>query len=105
MTQTAKHTPGEWYIGERHSTGYASILAPAKEQGGPVKIICDMQMMSANYEANARLIGAAPKLLEALKIAFARSCERADSGVKWTQADQIAHEAIKAALAKAGTSC
>lgn len=66
----AQHTPGPWYVGENRPTGYAHILAPAMERGGPVKIICDMQTYASNHNEDANLIAAAPELLEALEYAL-----------------------------------
>ena len=65
---TTKHTPGPWEI-ERYSDGLIQIV-------GDLKVISDdeehfttvvEQISATNEEANARLIAAAPDLLEALK--------------------------------------
>lgn len=64
---STKHTPGPWEI-ERYSYGLIQIV-------GDLKVISDdeehfttvvEQISATNEESNARLIAAAPELLEAL---------------------------------------
>lgn len=65
-----KHTPGPWEIGLRESA-YAmerTIEADAINSGAPLAIIRGDGSTKEN-EANARLIAAAPDMLEALKLA------------------------------------
>lgn len=57
----AKHTPGMWTANKLDSGRY-SIISRSEEQH-----ICETVYEGAEHEANARLIAAAPKLLEALK--------------------------------------
>jgi hypothetical protein len=57
----AKHTPGPWSIYSITFKGYHQI---AGAQGGRV---CQVLPFEDEYKANARLIAAAPDLLEALK--------------------------------------
>ncbi len=93
----ANHTPGPWGI--RALMG--ENLSVCDESVGP-GLYPIAQSIEGHTEdeqnANARLIAAAPELYEALKLAYQRSNERAESRVKWTQKDQNAHEAIHAAL-------
>jgi len=58
---SAKHTPGPWSIYSITFKGYHQI---ACAQGGRV---CQVVPFKDEYKANARLIAAAPDLLEALK--------------------------------------
>ncbi|HHW2860376.1 TPA: hypothetical protein ACUUCQ_005146 [Pseudomonas aeruginosa] len=63
-----KHTPGPWEI-ERYSDGLIQIV-------GDVRIVSDdeenvttvVEAVARGDEANARLIAAAPELLEALQV-------------------------------------
>ncbi len=63
-----KHTPGPWEI-ERYSDGLIQIV-------GDVRIVSDdeenvttvVEAVARGDEANARLISAAPELLEALQV-------------------------------------
>jgi hypothetical protein len=61
MKNTTKHTPGPWHIGMKPGP---IIYGPSGEQ-----VACLLPAMLDNQEnkANARLIAAAPALLEALK--------------------------------------
>ena len=80
-----KHTPGPWYIGRGTYEGrniysaeavtddegftYNPVVATAEDDG----VVC--------WDANARLITAAPDLLEALqRLAFASECRDNTSG-------------------------
>jgi len=61
-----KHTPGPWKINQRNSQGDIEIIAPNenyKDGGFIAELSCD----DKNTSANARLISAAPELLEACK--------------------------------------
>ncbi|HEP9635415.1 TPA: hypothetical protein VDW08_003767 [Pseudomonas aeruginosa] len=85
-----KHTPGPWEI-ERYSDGLIQIV-------GDVRIVSDdeenvttvVEAVSRGDEANARLIAAAPELLDAL-VALVE-CEQTTPEL-W--------EAARAAIAKA----
>ena len=71
------------------------VLIPASNgkatyYGEPVALVRTLE--------HAKLAAAAPALLAACQMAFERSIERSESGVKWTQRDQNAHEALRAAL-------
>jgi hypothetical protein len=64
----SKHTPGPWYVEDRRpGGGVMQVQAPYQ---GPGSSYC---VASINYwrdvEANARLIAAAPEMLDALKLA------------------------------------
>jgi len=66
MKNTTKHTPGPWHIGMKPGP---IIYGPSGEQ-----VACLLPAMLDNQEnkANARLIAAAPALLEALQVAVLR---------------------------------
>lgn len=61
MKTKTTHTPGPWEVSE--GRGFRSIKA---SDGGHV-IASDQGEFTGNWEANARLIAAAPDLLEAAK--------------------------------------
>ena len=64
----SKHTPGPWLIGKRSSGGYSLINADGWESlARVVTVMEDDNRPCAEGVANARLIAAAPDLLEALK--------------------------------------
>lgn len=66
-----KHTPGPWRVG-RHFTddeGYREIAIEATVRGVecvPASVVLQFANYGGMQEANARLIAAAPDLLEAL---------------------------------------
>lgn len=67
---TPKHTPGPWTDGGANSTAAGErrsicILGPRGERGPRVATVA--------LEGDARLVIAAPELLEALRLAIARS--------------------------------
>ncbi|MDT3468959.1 hypothetical protein [Stenotrophomonas maltophilia] len=82
----SKHTPGPWAYQE-DSDAYTHIV-----RGPNNRFICQLaQVTSAEIEANARLIAAAPELLEAL--------ERILKGA--LSLPRFAEELARAAIAKA----
>ena len=71
----AKHTPGPWEFGPNHSsTGLAGqlVVRPAGEFPHGEWVADVGSMYDDHREANARLIAAAPELLEVVKVAQAR---------------------------------
>lgn len=107
---TSKHTPGNWFI-TRSSLGVHKYVE-ARIGGGMVQEIacCGPTEQPEQSEANARLIAAAPDLLEALRFllphvahAHADNCGDSDSynnaevqtcGCGLDSAVESAHEAI-----------
>jgi hypothetical protein len=73
---SAAHTPGPWYLSEYKGEGVHNIFICAKGSfmtladmlpiQGEVALV-DMNAVHVDTPANARLIAAAPELLEALK--------------------------------------
>jgi hypothetical protein len=98
QTPATKHTPGPWSLFPMETGWYVN------QQGGPgyVGTMHTASHRAAECEANARLIAAAPELLEALEIAR--------NGLRWYQetyhdavngCDDEAMAQIDAAIAKA----
>jgi len=89
MSNNTTHTPGPWTV-SKHASGLLKIEAKNR-------VICDG---FAKEEANARLIAAAPYLLDAL-----RSAQMAMIGI--TSHNETVHNAltmINSAIAKATNS-
>jgi len=91
--EAMKHTPGPWYIDpiKAHANGNRRIMA---EQCTPVAIVPE------HLAADARLIAAAPQLLEALQDVCARLLYRGVS-TNAGHPDRTAFEIARAAIAKA----
>ena len=63
-----KHTPGPWHINE-HTSGPAFDATRVYIDSGLIQVaIAERRADSLEQWANARLIAAAPELLEALKL-------------------------------------
>lgn len=101
----SKHTPGPWsitftIIGADKEMWPSAVVSPEK---GSVDTICDFSFLTtrdiAVQQANARLIAAAPELLEALS-----ALDRMNRGLDWCDPDEQARRwsCAGAALAKAG---
>lgn len=70
----SKHTPGPWVIGESDSRGIHCVDARDPNRAGIIELCEVFGVQQDDKEddvsrANARLIAAAPDLLEALKLA------------------------------------
>lgn len=68
MKTESKHTPGPWRVGDAGMT----VFGPKQPDGSLPKRIAEVGnpraiLTSDNTKANARLIAAAPELLEALR--------------------------------------
>jgi len=87
----SKHTPGPWYINpiKANANGNRRIMA---EQCTPVAVVPD------HLVADARLIAAAPDLLEALELMLDRFRDTEGSHGQW---EEEATENARAAIAKA----
>jgi hypothetical protein len=69
----AEHTPGPWRVtDEINRVSGGEVIRPSRGDGvdSPVAFVCDFNGYDRDEErqANARLIAAAPELLEALKL-------------------------------------
>jgi len=95
-----KHTPGPWRVeGNQERAFHIStdnvMVGPYVVAGGIVA--CDIE-----HEPNARLIAAAPEMLEALREMLATYCDHGRSvhgGAKFCR--DTTHDRARAALAKA----
>jgi hypothetical protein len=93
------HTPGPWYVGAQNDGLYIIDRQPSPSNDDP-RHDADVELVAtpfaargATVEANARLIAAAPEMLEALKDVMERLVDR-------HEADESAVKA-RAAIAKA----
>jgi hypothetical protein len=77
-----EHTPGPWVATGR------SVNAPGSDRN-----ICLVQSAKDAYD-NARLIAAAPQLLETLDAVIREDCDGGDCSFEW-------HEKARAAIKKA----
>ena len=77
---TGKHTPGPWLaVSNRSNTAFSCIAYP----DGYTLATCN-NVSVGDWEANARLIAAAPELLEVLK-AFPGFIDDATIGDDWIE--------------------
>lgn len=112
MSSETKHTPGPWVIGAGYGRYKTEITGPGRAVGGvwtrrDAGALSDERRIEDDPEgiANARLIAAAPELLEAAK--SARDALAVAIKAAWegsTDADVAEHVVIKkldAAIARA----
>lgn len=89
----SKHTPGPWVADNGEGYGEADIWRIQPPIGSNVKIVAEMICDSAEAEANARLIAAAPELLEALRLFLAYNDQGAplsfDTDAMWAKARSV----------------
>lgn len=105
MNNETKHTPGPWFLSESDHNNSdistpdrPSVLAP--DHNTAPWHICRMDHGCPNVEANARLIAAAPELLDALKLCLP-ILYRLDAIRHLTDQEFPALDAARAAIAKA----
>lgn len=100
----SKHNPGPWRVdGQAHDMAGSAIIHDVN--GFPVA--STRSWIKEQHEANARLVAAAPDLLEACKRQVANIEQWLETGVPASadESQQI-YNALKAAIAKAeGTAC
>ena len=99
----AKHTPGPWFT---HREGFSSVYIEARIGGGMLQEVASCGPTnegSDQQEANARLIAAAPEMLEALKamIDAERVYESGGRSSEELDALEKAHAAITKATGRA----
>ena len=94
-----KHTPGPWAWESRRDSSLKNLIGDGKIIARAVDLT-DLINFGESREANARLIAAAPELLEALEVALETLLEQPELV---GDAD-ISIRTIKAAIAKA-TGC
>ncbi len=92
-------TPGPWAI-EYDGPSLPIITAPAATSARKIMTDVIAHAKGDNAEANARLIAAAPELLEALEVALIYLEHAGDGAVRYPEDDKAEQQA-RAALAKA----
>lgn len=96
-----QHTPGPWHV-ENYLFSYIEIF-PEKRIPGMEPVIAKIPapLKQSNYseiEANARLIAAAPKMLEALKLCAPVLEDHIQYDEGETSSESLAYEAVMAVL-------
>jgi hypothetical protein len=98
------HTPGPWAVETYRSAAELLVLIKAPRQGLPVQV-AELNPYNRNYEADARLIAAAPELIEFV-CDVAEDCRRALSGeLDTTEAGLKTTLAAALALIAKATGC
>ena len=98
---SAKHTPGPWIVQESGFRASEFVITTQQRQDESLVPICEMDVdfdgrIGIEQKANARLIAAAPDLLEALK-----ACDEAMSYMSEYDIPITLPAQVKAAIAKA----
>lgn len=106
MTHETKHTPGPWNHGTftKHEGTYDRQWFYVRSLKGGTDVAhlpVQVSKLFAEQEANARLIGAAPELLEVARTALGALQARSETRQKWTVKDQQTFEQLEVAIAKA----
>lgn len=87
----SKHTPGPWMADNGET--YGNIWRIQSPIGSNVKIVAEMVCASAEAEANARLIAAAPEMYEALQMFLAYNDQGGplhfDTDAMWAKARSV----------------
>lgn len=94
--KTSKHTPGPWVIGDDHPS-VCRISSQGSDQIGAMDIA---PFGLAEAMANARLLAAAPELLEALRSCRDRLAQLPGSAVPTTPTYELI-ACVDAAIARA----
>lgn len=100
-SNATKHTPGPWTV-EHDGPSLAFVTAKAETiTGAKWGIVCSVTSDFEHGEANARLIAAAPELLEALEWArdHLNNLEHSEGGLN--PGEEHVREKVLAAIAKA----
>lgn len=100
--KNTNHTPGPWTYRKNANSGYVGAYIGRKRLGYEIdSTVCTMNKQTGNVEANARLIAAAPELLEALKLAVEHYVGAGRNSSNVNGAAGTAADIIHAAIAKA----
>jgi len=90
-----KHTPGPWKVEQtigqtNFNPDYASITAP-DDPDGAVNFVCLVESETLNNQTNARLIAAAPDMLNALH--FIKTWLDENEGLTFRTVDEAINKA------------
>lgn len=96
-----KHTPGPWRPCEPGSNFAKGKMFTRPVNGENLIATVSSEGRFAERQANARLIAAAPDMLEALKHAAQRANETGNDVLAWQETVYAMHKIIDAAIAKA----
>ena len=108
MSTTTQHTPGPWHIGSGNGEGsiFAENGRMRLETGGTTLYAICHNVSTWNIdedEANARLIAAAPQMLEALRSALEAMGDTYDArDAAGTEGDQLREQIAEAITAATG---
>lgn len=99
---STKHTPGPWSANFTRLSGLAIGFHITDKKHGSLRPICEAYdktgaMDPDEIDANARLIAAAPELLNALQVLLSLHDARVDTADAWN----ISMEEARSAIAKA----
>ena len=94
MEQKAAHTPGPWNCNRSSASGYDIVCS--ENSPTDVCVISRRDKTTGEIDANARLIAAAPDLIEALRAVVATEIYLPDHPQR-----QAAYRNARAAIAKA----
>lgn len=98
--KAASHTPGPWKAIEGCSPIYNQLIGIAANEHSHIGVVAENHTaLPSQWEANARLIAAAPDLLEALKAMMAESGAAEGN----PDSDSPAERLARAAITKAGS--
>jgi hypothetical protein len=93
---TKQHTPGPWFV-----TPDGAAVYEKDGYGYRGDTVCGLPSRSDSRAANARLIAAAPDLLEALKVAAKAELYDPATGLIDADVLDIVQDVARAAIAKA----
>lgn len=101
IEEKAKHTPGPWHVDGDASAEPYQVIVRHDQTGARIAIAVDSHhpLLARDGQANARLIAAAPDLLQACRVALAEVTNHPDGHMSQFQ---FAYRALRAAIAKAG---
>jgi len=89
----SKHTPGPWTACDNNGYSIWRITAPKYRAESASRTVAEVVGDSAETEANARLIVAAPEMLEALRMFLAYNDQGAplhfDTDTMWAKARSV----------------